>query len=161
MKLILELISLLGLNPQLLPPPLGPLMEELIHGDGGRSGILLNFVGGIFDLLKRKRKRKVNLGFWISLGFFSLSLLPGKMLKPEVISGILGFGLLSKFFIKKWRKWLQNWVFGLCCFAFLIAQVYKGEDAIKLGKEIRVSSSMAEIVRGSRRKGGRGRGRAF
>lgn len=150
-KLILDLSSIAAINLKILPPLLDLVIGELSGGDGGGQRFWRSIGREAFGGSRKRRKRNKNLGIWVSLGFLILCLLLSKELKIEVVFGILGFGFFGNFLIKERKRGLKDLVSALCCIAVLVGLVYRGEEALKFAKKIRVSSPMVEMVTGARR----------
>ncbi|KAK8493174.1 hypothetical protein V6N12_018627 [Hibiscus sabdariffa] len=152
----LELISILASNLNVLPQPLDLVLQHLVAADGG-----LRFLNGFnwvrFYPWKRRRVRKSSgdkiLGFVVILGSCIACLLLGKELRSDLLFGILGFIFFVFALIKEWRRGFKVWIFGVCCVGILVGLRHRGNEGMKWFKEIRVSSSMMEIVKRGKRRG--------
>lgn len=148
-RLVLQLVSILASNLKILPQPFDLFIEEFNGGDGGGPGFWKGFGGGGFSWWKRRRKG--NLGFLVSLVILgSLFLYSGRGFRSDIFVGLFGIIL-----IKGFKKNVQNWIFGLCCFGALMSLRLRREEAMKLIHEFRVCAPkvMGEFLTKSKRRG--------
>ncbi|KAJ0079777.1 hypothetical protein Patl1_22694 [Pistacia atlantica] len=141
---MVQLISILASNLNIIPQPLDIVIEEFIGGDGGGQWFLKGLRGGGFGW---GRKRKTgNLGVLVILAFLGfLYLLCGGELKTDVFCGVLGIGSSGFVLIRGLKRNVKALIFGMCCFGILMGLGWRREEATRWIDEFR-SYPMVEIL---------------
>ncbi|XP_031255405.1 uncharacterized protein LOC116113393 [Pistacia vera] len=152
-KFMVQLISILASNLNIIPQPLDIVIEEFIGGDGGGLWFLKGLRGGGFGW---GRKRKTgNLGVLVILAFLGfLYLFFGGELKTDVFCGVLGIGSSGFVLIQGLKRNVKALIFGMCCFGSLMGLGWRREEATRWIDEFR-SYPMVEILARGKRKGRR------
>ncbi|XP_044482324.1 uncharacterized protein LOC123208822 [Mangifera indica] len=150
-KIMLQLISILVSNLNIIPQPLDIVIEEFSGGDGGGLGLLKGLGGGGFGW---GRKRKTgNLGFLVILGLWGfLFLFYGGELKTDVFCGALGFGAFGFALIREFKRNAKALIFGLCSIGVLMGLGLRRELAMKWFDEFRSSPMISTLAKGKSKR---------
>ena len=150
-RFILQLITTMASKLKILPQPLDLVIAEIGGGDGNGGGFWFwkVFGGGGFDGWRRRRKRNRNLlilGFLVICGLGFLLFGKELQLQSNVLSKVLGFGLIGAVLI----QWCENrgakdWIFGFCVGGVLMGLGLRMEEMQKWVERVRVCSPIMQV----------------
>ncbi|KAB5529329.1 hypothetical protein DKX38_019410 [Salix brachista] len=157
-KILPKIVTFMASDLNILPEPLGLVIEEFYGGGGGGGnlGFWKGFGGGRFDGWGRKGKMNSGfLGFLVVSGLGLILFLFGGKLKIDVISGVLVLSLLGAVLIKGFKRGIKDWVLGFCFFGVLLILGLKKGEMQKWVERCRVCSPVLVLLKGKRRHGRR------
>ncbi|KAK9292577.1 hypothetical protein L1049_020551 [Liquidambar formosana] len=146
-KFVLESMSIIASNLNILPEPLNLVIREFGGGNGGGLGFWKGSGGGGFEGWRRRKRNLGLFGFLIACG---LGLLLGLEVESDVFWKLLGLALFG-FSIKVGNRGIKDWVLGFFCGVALVCLGVRREEVKKWIADFRVCIPVMRIVRRRRK----------